>query len=123
MVAISKNTNVDFFMANSSTVSERDRVLYKNRQNDLYALLERQVFHIQPFFCTFDCSLLCGENEDQLVNQQISVWRITSIGVLALLCSMLFSCEVEQTKIPNCAVYLKRNIYNDGLLAPIPFST
>lgn len=40
------------------------------------------------------------------------------MGVAALLCSVFFSCETEHTKIPDCAVYLRRNINDERLLSP-----
>lgn len=52
----------------------------------------------------------------QPIFQRTAVLRISMIGLAALLCSLLLSCEIERTKIPDCAVFLKRNI-NEGLLA------
>lgn len=49
------------------------------------------------------------------------VLRVTLIGLTVLCCSVLISCEIEHTKIPDCAVYLRRDIYNEGLLPPSSF--
>ncbi len=119
MVAIKHKTTVDFFMANSSKLVEQVSILCKNRQIGPYTLGETQLFQIQPFFCTFDCPINSGMKPVYL--QQSSLLRIASIGAVALLCSVLFSCEIEQTKIPNCDVYLRRNIYNEGLVGPSTF--
>lgn len=58
---------------------------------------------------------------EPVFNQRTAVWRIASIGVLALLCSVLSGCEIERTKIPDCPVYLRRDMYVNGLRDPLAF--
>lgn len=60
-------------------------------------------------------SLLCMK---QRFHHRTTGLRFTLIGVVVVLCSILVSCETEHTKIPDCAVYLRRNINDEGLLSP-----
>jgi len=53
-----------------------------------------------------------------LFHHRATGFQAALIGVLVVLCSMLVSCETEHTKIPDRAVYLRRNINDAELLSP-----
>lgn len=53
----------------------------------------------------------------QLFHPRASVLRVALIGAVVLFCSILVGCEPEHTKIPDRAVYLRRNINDEGLLS------
>ncbi len=47
-----------------------------------------------------------------------TVRRIAAPAIVMMCCLLLLGCQTEQTRIPDCAVYLRRNINNAGLLSP-----